>query len=124
MVDRCTSNVNKLDGITVYSFGVITNNSVSGNGGFSVGGAGIRIEPGASRTLIRGNNCSQNNWGVRVEGSLNLLIGNTCTNNTTNFDIVSGNRVGEIVVLSTSGAISGNSGGSTTPTNPASNFAF
>jgi parallel beta-helix repeat protein len=123
MVDRCNASTNTGDGINAGQFCTITHNTCRANGNDG-SGAGIRLAATAARTVIRENNCVQNDWGIKIEGAANLVIGNTCTMNASNFEIASGNRVGAIVTLPTSGAISGNSGGSSAPTDPISNFAF
>lgn len=123
-VDRCNASVNGGDGINAGSYSMVTNNTCRTNGTATAGGAGIRLDSNTSRTIVRGNNCVQNDWGIRVDAGSNLIIGNSCTVNTFNFEIISGNRVGGIVTLPTSGTISGNTGGTTTATDPISNFAF
>jgi hypothetical protein len=123
-IDRCHASTNHGDGINVGNYSTVTNNICRSNGSGASGGAGIRLDSTTVRTIVRGNNCVQNDWGIRVDAASNLIIGNSCTMNTINFEIVSGNRVGAIVTLPTSGAISGNSGGSSAPTDPISNFAF
>lgn len=123
-IDRCHASVNAGDGINASSYSMVTNNTCRGNGTGPSGGAGIRLQSDAVRTIIRANNCVQNDWGIKLEGGFNLVIGNSCTSNASNFEIVANNRVGAIVTLPVSGAISGSTGGSTTATDPISNFAF
>jgi len=45
---------------------------------------------------IEGNNCTDNDRGIDVDVSTNLIVRNTCSGNTTNYEIVAGNAVGTI----------------------------
>jgi parallel beta-helix repeat protein len=123
-ISRCMAAANAGHGIEFGSYSTVTDNHCRANGSGAAGGAGIFMAAGTIRTHIEGNNCSQNDWGIRIDGTTNLIVGNTCTSNTSNFEIVANNRVGEIVTLPLSGAISGNSGGNSTGADPVSNFAF
>lgn len=124
LIDRCHVSSNVRSGIAAGSLCTVTNNTCHSNGTGPSGGAGIWLASGTNRTIIRANNCSQNDWGILIDSPNNLVVGNSCTVNTTNFNIASGNRVGAIVNLPTSPAIFGESGGSTMDTNPINNFAF
>ncbi len=59
------------------------------------------------------------------QGTGNLVIRNSASGNTTNYDIVANNKVGVIVVPPDSFAISGNTGGAGVgSTDPWANFSF
>lgn len=140
----CAASSNTLDGITAW-FGVrITNCTVFSNvrHGISVGsqctvignlcrlngagagtGAGVHITTGSSRTVVEGNTCVSADFGIKADGPSNLVKGNTCSTNTLNYEIVAGNRVTVILALPTSGAISGNVGGSSV-SDPDANYAY
>jgi parallel beta-helix repeat protein len=118
VVERCSARRNGTHGIALSGLGVARGNACSNNGISSPGGAGIHATNFESR--IEGNNCVENDFGILVEGSVNLVFGNSCrSNGAGNYSIVSGNRVGVIVVPPVSGQVSGNSGaagfGSTDP---------
>ena len=124
-VSRCKADSNTQHGIRFGSYCTITDNSCRGNGYGAAGGAGVFMSAGFWHSRVSGNDCAQNKWGVRVEGTAALVIGNSCTlNSTSNFEIAAGNRVGAIVSLPLSGAISGSAGGSSAGADPVSNFAY
>lgn len=123
-IDRCTVSTNGSDGINVSSYSKVSNCMCRSNGNVSGSGAGIRVRVSSVHAVVRDNNCCDNDWGVRIDGTLNLVVGNTCTSNSTNFDILSGNRVAQIVSFPLSGAISGDSGGTITTTQSNCNFAY
>ncbi len=121
IVDNDVSS-NALDGISVSSRSIIRGNTCAGNGTAAAGGAGVHII--GSRNRVEGNHCALQDKGLLVEGTVNIIIRNTCTGNTTNWSIVAGNSVGPIVAAGTNAAaISGNTfAGSLTSTDPNANF--
>jgi hypothetical protein len=124
-VSRCKVDNNVGHGILCGSYCTITDNSCRQNGFGPAPGAGVFLPAGFGRSRISGNDCFQNEWGVRVDGTFALVIGNTCTlSSASNFEIATGNRVGTIVSLPSSGAISGNVGGNSAGADPISNFAY
>lgn len=118
----CTAFANVLNGITATFDCHIANNNCDNNGAGSAGGAGILISGTDNR--VESNNCTDNATGIEAGASGNFIARNTCADNGTNWDIVSGN-VCFVVLATTSGAINGNSGG-TSPgsTNPNANFTY
>ncbi len=110
VVTGCTATSNLGPGIEAFSSCRLENNTCHLNGLGTTQHAGIRIR--ATRTVAINNTTSGNVWGIKVESTLCLIKGNTSTSNSlANFEIVAGNRVASIVNLATSGAVSGNSGG-------------
>jgi parallel beta-helix repeat protein len=65
-------------------------------------GDGLHVEPGSSDTRIEGNNVTNcGGTGVRVEGTNNVVIKNTASNNGTNYNVMPGNDAGPISPAST-----------------------
>jgi parallel beta-helix repeat protein len=86
---------------------------------------GIEVISGSSgANRIEKNHLSGNELGLKVDGSANLVFGNTARNTVKNYQIAASNRVGTIVVPPLSGPISGNTGGASGAADPWSNFAF
>jgi parallel beta-helix repeat protein len=121
IVTECTAQSNGTDGILCGQRCTIRGNVCSQNGNLAVG-AGIRTVAVGSR--IEGNHCSSADVGIDIDGTANVIIRNTCTNNTINWTIVAGNVVAPIVQAATNAAaISGNtSAGSMGSTDPNANF--
>jgi parallel beta-helix repeat protein len=125
-----TNNVlayNAGDGILVASACIVTRNNCRSSGHeTSELASGIRTTGGDNR--IEYNNCILNDYGIRVEGTGSIILGNTCSGNSTlNYSIVAGNRYGPIINLTAGGtaAASGNSATSTlASTDPWANFAY
>ncbi|MBK7406168.1 MAG: right-handed parallel beta-helix repeat-containing protein [Phycisphaerales bacterium] len=122
-IERCVASFNTGHGISFTTECDIIGNHCENNGVLGTG-AGLYAAPGSGRSRIEGNTCSSNDYGIKVDGSANLVVGNRCTLNTTNFQIATGNRVATIVVLPTSGVITGNSGGDSGAADSFSNLAF
>lgn len=114
-------------GIWAGSEGFIRNNHLTRNGSSSDGrGGGIYVSGPDNR--IEGNTCTLNGQGILIDGSQatgNILLGNTCSGNATNWNVRIGN-VGLVVNAAANAAdIVGNSGGvSPGSTNPWANFTF
>ena len=115
-----------LDNIQVNKDCIVRGNVSSSAGILSSGasslGAGIKVT--GANNLIEENNFTECDWGVLVTGANNFITRNTCSNNTLNWSVVANNKC--LVVLGlNSGAISGNSGG-TSPgsTNPNANYTY
>lgn len=117
-VKNCSAQFNSGDGIQFEGFCTITDNVASNNAM-----AGLRSNSTAYRSVIRGNNSTSNQVGIQVDGPSNLIIGNSCTSNPTNYRIVVNNRVATIVTMAMSGVIEGNTGGTAVST-PDANFAY
>lgn len=126
-IQNNTAFLNYYHGILASSEGYIRNNHLTRNGSSSDGrGGGIYVSGPDNR--IEGNTCTLNGQGIVVEGSQatgNVLLGNTCAGNATNWNVRMGN-VGLVVNAATNAAaIVGNSGGASPgSTNPWANFTF
>src|SRR5262249_50683925 len=105
-VRGCDSQRNTEEGI---QFG--PNCLISGNSARHNTGVGIWGDNTAIRCMVEGNDCNDNGTGIRMDGTLNVIRGNSCGANTTNFQIVASNRVGLITVMPLQAAISGSVGG-------------
>jgi parallel beta-helix repeat protein len=99
--------------------------NICSSNGFGGDGAGIHATGSDNR--IEGNNCTDADRGIDVDGIGSIIIKNTCSGNTFNYSIVANNRYGPIINISISltAAVSGSSAASTlTSTDPWANFAF
>ncbi|MEZ6212080.1 MAG: right-handed parallel beta-helix repeat-containing protein [Phycisphaerales bacterium] len=125
MVINNTCRTNVGDGINAGSNNSILNNNCGLNG-FSAGdGAGIHTTNSDNR--IEGNNCADNDRGIDVDFTGSMILRNTCSGNSTNYDIAANNRFGEIVSIPASGtgAVLGSSAaGTLTTTDPWANFSY
>ncbi len=99
---HCTSGANTTHGIQVASDCLVRANTCDSNGSAVNNGAGINVLNANfpfsnSDNRIEENNCSDNDYGVQVLDSANLIIRNTCTTNSVaNFNIAAGNTKGTI----------------------------
>jgi hypothetical protein len=120
-----TSNQNDGNGISAGSRCRIEDNTCNDNGSGSSTAAGILLKTGGSRNHVKNNTLVGNDWGIKVDSTLNLITGNGSSSNaTSNFTIAVGNRVTTIVNLTTNAAlINGNSGGTSTAEADA-NYAY
>lgn len=123
LIERCTVQSNKGDGIRVGSSCFVRGNTCTSNGNGNVG-AGIYVTSGDNR--IEGNQLTGNDRGLKVEATTSLILHNSARGNSAgNYEIVAGNRVGAIVVPPLSGAVNGNSGAAGFGSNdPWANFAY
>ena len=124
-ITGCTSHSNAGHGFSFGSHCDIENNSARSNGTSpSIVGAGFYSASGNTASTVRNNCARQNEIGFKIDGANTLLAGNSASSNSTsNYQIVAGNRVAQIVLLTTNAAINGNSGG-TVVSSPDANFAF
>ncbi|MBI5765334.1 MAG: right-handed parallel beta-helix repeat-containing protein [Planctomycetes bacterium] len=124
-VADCAAQANTLDGILCTSFCILRGNTAAGNGLGAGNGAGIHATGSDNR--IEGNNCTGADRGIDVDFTGNIIIKNTCSGNTSNWEIAIGNSVGPIVVAGTNAAvISGNGPSPSTlgSTDPNANFSY
>ncbi len=120
---RCTTRLNGNDGIRIGGGCAIRENQCTADGRGAAGGAGIHATGADNR--IDGNNCSGADRGIDIDAAGNLIVRNSCTGNTTNWDIVINNKVGPIVVAPNSAPIAGNAGGiGVGSTDPWANFTY
>ena len=104
---------------------MIRGNNCASNGNGAGNGAGIHATGADNR--IEGNNCIGADRGIDVDFLGNIIIKNTCSNNTTNWDIVANNVCGPILdrTAPASAAILGNSAPSSLgTTDPNANFSY
>ncbi len=123
-VSNSTASLNTTDGILVVGGAcLIRSNTCTFNGLGAGNGAGIRATSTDNR--IEGNQCTNADFGIKIDGwNGNFIARNTCTSNTTNWDIPAGN-VCLVVQGVTGAAISGNSGGvAPGSTDPNANFTY
>lgn len=123
-ISGCTIRSNKLDGIQCSSECLIYQNTCSNNGNAG-SGSGIYTFGNASR--IEGNNSVGADYGVKVNGSGNIVLRNTCSGNTTNWSLTADNVCGPIIDRTAPGSanISGNSApDSTGSAHPNANFSY
>jgi parallel beta-helix repeat protein len=122
-VSHCVARANTLEGITATERCSILRNNCTQNG------VGIRvfvsIDSSGRGNRIEDNQLTGNGQGMSVGGGDNLVLRNSAHNNTTNYFIVSGNKVGVIVTPPDSSAISGSTGGAGLgTTDPWANFSY
>jgi len=92
-LEGCTVEGNASDGIVVLIGGdacLITANNASYNAG-----AGVHVINGA-RSRIDDNNVAGNGQGIRVDSVGNVVVRNTATGNSTNYQVVAGNDLGPV----------------------------
>lgn len=120
-VENCSARSNTLDGIRVTDDCVVRNNLCTVNGS---GGDGAGIIATGFDNRIEGNTCADADRGIQTLNGGNFITRNTCSGNTSNWNITVGN-ICLVVAASTAPAFSGNSGG-TAPgsTDPNANFSY
>ncbi len=125
-VKDCTAEGNAGDGITVTANSLVIANTANGNGAGTGTGAGIHTTSSDNR--IEGNNVTDNDRGIEIGSSGSLILRNSASGNTTNYDIAASNNYGVIldVTATAAPAVNGNSatGTLTTTTNPWANFSY
>ena len=131
-VSDCTVNANVGDGIYVVNGCRIAGNHCYGNGTATNGSAGIRVT-GPDNT-IEGNTLIANQRGIWIEtvNGRTLVVRNMARNNllsgvgNRNYDIATGNRVAQTVILPVNAAaLAGETGGSASgTTDPWSNISY
>lgn len=95
LIADCVCRANVQNGIETFSNSIVRGNTCDSNGLGAGDGAGIRI--GSNRSRVEGNNCAENDRGIDVDGSGNIIIRNTCSGNTSNWEIVVDNYYGPII---------------------------
>ncbi len=119
----CSAGRNNIDGIICTDQCTIRGNTCALNGN---GGDGAGILATGTDNRIEGNNCTGADRGIDVDGAGNIIIRNTCSGNTTNWDIAMGNALAPIVAASTNVApVAGNTYASSLgSTDPNANFTY
>jgi len=132
VVDHCSSTGNGTAGIftsgSTVSASTVTDNvtgiqagtgksSIVGNEVHLNSGNGIHVQAGASANVrVDGNDVTTNGLsGVRVDGTGHIIVRNVASDNGTNYTIVAGNSVGQILNVA---------GVDITTTNPWRNLEF
>jgi parallel beta-helix repeat protein len=124
-ITDCVSAYNAADGILCAGACFISGNNCHSNGTGAGGGAGIHATGTDNR--LEGNNCSGATRGISADAAGNVMVRNTCSGNTLNWLLAPGNVFGPIVdrTAPASGAVSGNSAGSSLGTTDAgANFSY
>jgi parallel beta-helix repeat protein len=93
VISDCSVQYNGLHGIMIDSDCLVKDNTCTANG-HDGDGAGIFTEYHDNR--IENNNCTDNDWGIKVDGNGNFIVKNTASGNTTNFSINAGSHYGTI----------------------------
>lgn len=120
-ITNCSISGNTLDGIRVFSDNTIRGNTCHSNGN---GGDGAGIHAEGTDNRIDANNCTDADRGIDVDFAGNFITRNTCSGNTTNWDVVASNNL-LVVIAVDAGAVLGNSGGvSPGSTDPSANFSY
>lgn len=121
-MQNCAASGNRGHGIRLTGRSLVRASSSVSNGN-SNGGAGIYMDGAENR--IEGNNVAGNQRGIQVDSAGNFITRNTARGNTTNWVVNNAGNVILVVNAATSGAFSGNSGG-TAPgsTDPNANFTY
>lgn len=91
----CIVSFNARDGISVGSESIVRSNVCARNGLGAADGAGIHVLAGDNR--IEGYNCVGADRGVDIDAAGNVIIRNSCSGNTTDWDIAANNIFGQIV---------------------------
>jgi parallel beta-helix repeat protein len=120
-IKNCIARYNSGDGIRIVSKTFVEGNTSysNGNGG---DGAGIHVTGAVNR--IENNHVSNNDRGIDVDQSGNVIVRNTARVNTTNWTVVTGNYC-LVVQAVAGGSFSGNSGGTALgSTDPNTNFTY
>ena len=121
MISLCAAYSNALDGIQAGNRCLVINNTCGTNGN-NGDGAGIHVT--SLDTRVESNNCTGADRGIDVDFGGNFIVRNTCSGNTTNWDIAAGN-VCFVIIATTSPAFTGLSGGvSPGTTDPNANFTY
>jgi len=108
--NSCSSNNG--DGIQANSDSLLRGNMCDGNTSFGAS-AGIRVV--GSDVRVEHNTVTDNNTGISVDFGGNIIIGNSASGNGTDYNIVPGNSVGQILTVT---------GATITTSNPWANFSF
>ena len=122
----CEATGNEGDGILVTSHCEVRDCMARNNGSKNLEtGDGAGIHTFTSYNVIVGNTVTENERGIDVDSENSLVTGNVAFGNVINYTIANNNRVGTIVLIPSSGTISGSSGGAGAgTTDPWANFAY
>ncbi len=128
LIESCQVVSNVTDGIRTSARNIIRGNLCSLNGTGSGGTAGAGIHTTGIDNRIEDNNCTGNGRGVDCDTFGSFIVRNTCSGNTTNWDLAADNRHGGIsnVTALSNPAVVGMGGAPTaiTTENPWGNFSY
>ena len=122
---NCTTRLNRGNGISVFAYCLILSNSSISNGYLTGDGAGIHTVSGSNR--IEGNVVTANDRGIEANYISNIIIKNTCGDNTVNWDIAANNIYGTIIdrTAPATAAVTSNAASNTLgTTEPNANFSY
>ncbi len=123
-VTGCSALNNDQHGFSFSQGSNVTNCTARSNGSAIADGAGFRC---FTDSRLQGNVSSGNDRGVDCTGAGNILFGNTCTGNSTNWVLAANNVFGPIIDRTAPGsaAVSGNAAAdSSGSTHPHANFSY
>lgn len=109
---HCNSGVNMGDGIEASNDAHLLANNCDSNGVTGGDGAGIYVTGSDNR--IDGNNVTDNDRGIDTDAGGNLIIRNSASGNTTNYDITGTQTIGPIITAT----------GTIASTSPWANFSY
>ena len=125
-IQDCVASYNTGNGIRTADASKIVNNTATENGFETGNGAGIRVS--GQKCRIDSNHVADNDRGIEVTGTRNLIVRNSSRSNGQNYVIVAGNRIARIVVpaLNAANITDANNGSSDgfTDVDPWANFTF
>ncbi|MBL0870392.1 MAG: right-handed parallel beta-helix repeat-containing protein [Phycisphaerales bacterium] len=128
VITDCTSNFNSLDGFRFSSSCLVRSNTASDNGS---GGDGAGFHALNSDNRIEDNNSTGADRGIDVDSAGNFIVRNTCSGNTTDWDIAANNIYGPIIdrripsPVASSPAVTGTAAASTLgSTDPNANYTY
>jgi parallel beta-helix repeat protein len=124
-VEYCTVQGSTGDGIRTAGQCLIVGNTCDGNG--TGGGDGAGIHTTSFENRIEGNNVTNNDRGIDVDSTGNLIIKNSAATNAIDYVIAASNRYGPIINITAAGAaaVSGNTAASTVASaDPWANFSY
>lgn len=128
LIASCLAVSNGSDGIRATNRCIIRGNVCSLNGTGSGGTAGAGIHTTGIDNRIEDNNCTGNGRGIDCDTSGSFIVRNTCSGNTTNWELAADNRHGGIsnVTALSNPAVIGLGGAPTaiTTENPWGNFSY
>ncbi len=109
-VESCTVSLNDVHGILLGSDSIARGNLCDSNGAATTDSGGIFTAGSNSR--IEANNCTDNDYGIRVSGTTNVIARNTCSFNISgNWNVVAGNCINVYNAQSSPKDITTNAGG-------------
>ncbi len=122
-VKDCNVTGNTGDGIRVSFDSQVIGNNCDSNGAGAGDGAGIHVT--SSDTRVENNNVTDGDRGVDVDTSGCVILRNTASGNTTNWDVAAGNVFFAVSAATTASAVTGASGGvSQATTDPTANLSY